>query len=75
MYKNWVKNDIFFRFPLFYLPVNNIYILNFPASFSAEFPHLQDEMSWYSKRKKKINKSFLIFLYPTFYAYPSIVVT
>ena len=45
MYKNWVKNDIFFRFPLFYLPVNNIYILNFPASFSAEFPHLQDKKS------------------------------
>ena len=72
MYKNRVKNDriFFLKFPLFYLMneeiqsrkiQNSIYILNFPAPFSAGFPCLQDKREW--EFQKKILSFFILFLY------------
>ena len=74
IYENWVKNDR----NVFEIPAllsctneeiqsgkiqNNISILNFPALFSAEFHHLQDN-------RAGISKNFLSFFTLIFYTIP-----
>ena len=73
MYKNRVKNDrMFLKFLLFYLAnegiqsgkiQNNINILNFPASFSAEFTRSKDKRVGISKLFLSYSTLFL-YIYP-----------
>ena len=65
----------FLKFPLFYLAnkeiqsgkiqTTNIYILNFPAPFSAEFPCLKD-------KRAGISNLFLSFSTLFLYTYPDL---
>ena len=74
MYKNRVKNDIYFlNLLLFYLPnkeiqsgkiQNNIYFFNFPAPFSTGFSRSQDKRAGISKMFLSFFTLSLYMVYP-----------